>query len=154
MTELSWTRDWLSYRRGSRWDDQTLTFKWPIDQKIKRTNPKPACARCNKGVGFFHPINLLDGMEIAMNQSVGAAVDDIRRVFEEKGRSLAEAGVELTQADLDRVPFDVVLECKKEAITSAPSPHQVSAPKHRAKSIYERVLDLGDISTAIRNKSR
>jgi transposase len=27
MTELSWTRDWLSYWQRSRWDGQTLTFK-------------------------------------------------------------------------------------------------------------------------------
>jgi hypothetical protein len=27
MTELSWTRDWLDYYPGSRWDAQPLTFE-------------------------------------------------------------------------------------------------------------------------------
>ena len=27
MTELSWTRDWLDYYPGSRWDAQPLTVK-------------------------------------------------------------------------------------------------------------------------------
>lgn len=86
------------------------------------------------------------------DQSVTVAINSIHRYFDERARRLAEAGVEPTQAELDRVELDAVLECKKEEIISAPSPHQVPAPKNRMKSLYERVLDLGDLSTAIRQK--
>ena len=30
MTELSWTRDWLDYYPGSRWDAQPLTLYWIV----------------------------------------------------------------------------------------------------------------------------
>jgi hypothetical protein len=86
------------------------------------------------------------------DNAISPVIDSIQRRIEEKVRLLAEAGVELRQDYLDAFETEALLECQKAAACSAPSSHQVPAPKDRLPSVEGKVCEEGDISINIRRK--
>jgi hypothetical protein len=86
MTELSWTRDWLSYWQRSRWDGQTLTTEG-VESPLFSTNGR---LRMRKETVALLVVEIEKAMKAAGELERGPfSMRDLRRTAETHMAALA-----------------------------------------------------------------